>query len=112
MKSPPLSGVFELSQPLQELELLGLQLFPLQSLLLLAGMELLKVFCGPCQDGYFGGFGAVGQPWDLVPQREEARAQVVPPLSLQEVVRLTFVRVLTIRGLGAGQVGRREGLDR
>lgn len=35
------SGALELSQPLQELEVLGLQLFPLQSLLLLARVQLL-----------------------------------------------------------------------
>lgn len=68
-------------------------------------MELLQVLRGLGQDGHLGGLGAVRQTRDLVPQRQEARAQVVAPLAFQEIVSLAFVRVLAVRGLGARQLG-------
>lgn len=97
-------------QPLQQLQLPGFQLLPLLSLLPLIGVQLLQVLRGSRQDCHLRRLGAVRQARDLVPQRQEARAQVVPPLALEEVVRLAFVCVLAVGGLGAGEMGEEVGL--
>lgn len=99
------SGSFELRQPLQQLQLPGFQLLPLMSLLPLAGVQLLQVLRGSRQDRHLRRLGAVRQARDLVPKRQETRAQVVPSLAFEEVVGLAFVCVLAVGGLGAGEVG-------
>lgn len=104
------SRSLKLRQPLQQQQLLSLQLLSLLSLLSLAGVQLLQVLCGSRQDRHLRRLGAVRQARDLVPKRQKARAQVVPALAFEEVVRLAFVCVLAVRRLGAGQVGQGVGL--
>lgn len=64
---PCRSRPLQLRQPLQQVQLLGLQLLPLLGLLPLAGVQLLQVLRCSRQDRHLRCLGAIRQARDLVP---------------------------------------------
>lgn len=90
-----ISGPLELRQPPQQLLMSAFESFLLLELPSLLGVQLVQVLCGVGQNGYFRSLRGL-ESWDLVSQSQEAGAQVVPPLPLQEVVVLTAVGVVCV----------------
>jgi len=99
----------EVSNPFEQLGLPLPQLPLLRCHPPLGTDKRLQVLGGFAQDHDFGRLGAAGEPRNLVPQGQEARAQVVASLALQVIVVFPLGHVLAV-GAGAAAGFRQAGL--
>lgn len=90
------STALKFRQSAEELLLSSFEAFLLLELPFLLGVQLPEVLCCMGQDGHFRGLGRL-QTRDLIPQGQETGPQVVPPLSLKEIVVPSAVSVLSVR---------------